>query len=493
MSLKYKAVIGALWTVATSVGGRIVGLVGTFVLTRFLAPESYGEVSVAAVFVMTVGNFLAFGFGQYLVANPNEGPEVVFHATFIQVVAVTLVMAALVGLAPWVGPLFDAPSLSIYVAGLALAVWLDYLAYIPGRVLARDMRFRVLGAKLLVGEVVYACVSVGLAAFTELGAKSMMYGIIARSAVNCTICVSAISLRDWAWPARLRREVVARMWRFGMPMYGANMLHWWARRGDNLVVAGVLGTTVAGQYNLAYNLADIPATQVGEHIGDVLMPSFAKMESSERRQAALCRAVGLLCLVVFPLAVGLGAIGQNLVTVLFDARWQAIGPMLVVLSVLSVVRPVGWLIGAYLLGTNRSRPVFFLELVKTLFLLGFVYALAHVDILWACAGVGLAFFVHAAGSVVVVHRRDGVPISAMLRPMVRPLLSTAPMAAAVVAAGEALQASGTPPLAVVLLQLLVGGGVYVAGALVIARPQARDLLGLLQGAIARRRGVPSAG
>ena len=39
MSLAHKAARGALWTVVSSMGGRAIGVVGTLVMTRFLAPD----------------------------------------------------------------------------------------------------------------------------------------------------------------------------------------------------------------------------------------------------------------------------------------------------------------------------------------------------------------------------------------------------------------------------------------------------------------------
>ena len=71
MALALATVRGALWTIATGVGSRGVGLVGTLVLTRFIAPDAYGEVMVASVVVQTANQITAIGFGQYLVANPD--------------------------------------------------------------------------------------------------------------------------------------------------------------------------------------------------------------------------------------------------------------------------------------------------------------------------------------------------------------------------------------------------------------------------------------
>ena len=75
MSLKYKAVLGAIWTISTSVGGRALGLIGTLLITRFLTPDEYGQVNTAWIFVASVGMFAAFGFGQYIVANPKEDDD----------------------------------------------------------------------------------------------------------------------------------------------------------------------------------------------------------------------------------------------------------------------------------------------------------------------------------------------------------------------------------------------------------------------------------
>ena len=109
-------------------------------------------------------------------------------------------------------------------------------------------------------------------------------------------------------------------------------------------------------YNLAYNLADVPAIQVGEQVGDVLVPSFARMEP-ERRPAALLRSLTLLGLVVFPLAVGLGAVAETVVRALLDPRWHPVAPMLMVLSALSVTRPIGWTVTSYLQARQMPRLI----------------------------------------------------------------------------------------------------------------------------------------
>jgi PST family polysaccharide transporter len=485
VSLASKAVLGAIWSVSTSVGGRVLGLVGTLILTRFLAPSEYGVVSVAIVIVTTVNVLSSPGFGQYVVANSKAGPDVVFHAAFYHIAVGILAVLGLVGLQGVVASAFDMPDLVEYLPTLALAVVFDRVGYLPTRVLARDMRFDVLGMRQLAGEVTYAVIAIALA-WRGWGADAVMWAFFARMVVQALIGVVKVERRAWMAPTKLSMETTREMLDFGLPMTGANVMHFLSGRGDNLVIAGMFGPAAVGFYNFAYNIANIPATHVGEHIGDVLLPSFAKLEKVEDKHRALLRASGLLALVVFPLAVGLAAVAHTVVGVLLDARWAPVAPMLLILSVLSVFRPVGWLVQAYLEAMKRTRTLMILETIKVVLIFGLIYVLGRTGgILWSCTAIGVAFFVFAVGSQWVVHRVDNLGMWAMTKPYVRPLLACAPMAGAVVGVRHLL---GQIVWWGLVLEIVVGGVAYVASAFVIAGPQARDFLNLFLNVLRRRRG-----
>jgi PST family polysaccharide transporter len=61
-----------------------------------------------------------------------------------------------------------------------------------------------------------------------------------------------------------------------------------------------------------------------------------------------------------------------------------VGPMLAILSVLSVVRPIAWLISSYLQARKRPRLVMWLEGLKALSVLGLIPLFGQFGPLWAC-------------------------------------------------------------------------------------------------------------
>ena len=490
MSLKYKAVFGALWSIGGGILARGIGLVGTLALTHFVAPREYGAVSVTAVAAATANAITIIGFGQYVVANPREGDRTVFHATLFHLLVGALAFGGLWAFRDLLGHWLGTPELSQLLPLILVATIIERLAYTPGRVLTRDMRFRVLALRLLIGEVAYVAVAVGLAA-AGLGVMAIVWGILARTVASGALTLFSLSPRKWLDIGPLSTQTTQKMLRYSLPLGAANALHWLSRRGDNLLVAGMFGPAAAGSYNLAYNLADIPATQIGEQIGDVLLPSFAKMQDARARKRALIRAAGLLALVVFPSAVGLGVLAPTLVQAVFDPEWWDIAPMLVLLSILSVLRPLGWLVGAYLQAVQRTRAVLLLEVVKTVGLLALVVALGQIGLLWACAGVGLAFGIHAVASMVVVKRGDGISVKALLMALIPPLAAAFPMALAVLSVRELCQANGCASWLMLAAEVVTGVVTYSASAWLLASHQSRDFVGLLGGAW--RRLAPASG
>jgi PST family polysaccharide transporter len=472
------------------VAARALGLVGTLAVTYFVARQELGEVADAAAAVVLANQFSSLGVGQYYVARPSAGRDVAWHATLVHVVLGILALAGVLLLARPLGVWMRAPSLGRFLPGLAAAALVDRVSYMPERVLARGMRFRVIGLCRTAGELSYTATSVSLAAL-GWGAMCVVAANGARSAVRLAMMLGAVPIRDWLQPSRVSWSTVRAMLRFGVPMSVGTAAGFAARRVDNAIVSGLFGADVVGAYSLAYNVADVPATQVGEQIGDVLLPSFAYLGPAERK-AALVRSTGLLALVTFPLAVGLGAVAPTLVGALLRPEWGDVAPMLAILSALSVLRPIGWTISSYLLARDRPRLDAALEIFKLVAVVVLLLTMGRLGPLSACAAVGLAFALHAFASMVVVRTMDGIGVAELASRCVGPLAACVPMVVAVLGLGEALAGAGVRSCGAVLVaQIVTGAVVYPPAALVLAHSTSRDLLAVITSAL-RRRTAPSA-
>jgi lipopolysaccharide exporter len=460
-------------------------LVGTLVLTRFVAPHDYGEVGVAAVLVLMVQQFSTLGLGQYVIANPDADRSIAFHATFYHLLSGILPLLLLWLLGAWIGPMVEAPNAGRYLPGLIAAGVLDRLMYVPERVLIRDMRFAALSGARSAGDIAYSVVSVALAA-AGFGAMSIVWGNLARALIRTALMILPLHWRDWIEPSRIRLQATRQLFAFGLPLAVAAVGTFASRRWDYLLVSRFFGPGVAGNYALAYNLADVPAIQVGEQVGDVLFPSFARLDA-ERRKEALISSLTLLSLVVFPLAVGLGAVAPTLIRLLLDVRWQPVGPMLVLLSALSITRPIGWTVAAYLKSRQKPRVVMWIEWLTVAVLLLGVATIGRLSPLWTCVAVGVAFGVQALTGLLVVRSADGISLFRLLGAVAGPLGACVALALAVVAVryGAATESWGSALLAL-LAETVAGAIAYLITAFLVARDSSTELVRRVLEAFGRR-------
>ena len=475
MSLAKKAVRGAAWMVIMSIGSRLVGVVGTLLLTHLLAPSVIGEVAVASALVQTTRALSTFGFGQYIVASPKLGADGVFHATAFNLIFAVAGFSILLLIAEPLAPLFNSPTMIVYLPGLVVAGMIERAALIPERILVRDLRFRTQSITRAMSEICYAGSAVAFA-YSGWGGESIVFGNIARACVIALIFFIFVQRSEWLSVCKLNREHTRALFRFGAPLWVSSNAALASRTWDNLLFSSYFGAARMGHYNLAYNLANIPTVNIGEHIADVLLPSFARLKPDERKRALL-RANGLLALLIYPLAVGLGVVAPTLVAALFNEEWQAVAPYLLILSVLSVVRPVAWVITSYLQAVHRTRELMYLGLLKIALLMGIMAALGLISDLWACIGVGIAFGLNTTVSMLVIRHIDGLSMARMASGLIGPLLACGPLVLAVL--GVRSIGIATPWIALVS-EICAGGAAYVLAALVLARSNTADFFGLLK-------------
>jgi lipopolysaccharide exporter len=486
VSLAGKVFSGAAWTIICSIGARVVSLAGTLVLTRFLPPEVAGEVEIAFGLCLTANMLANLGMPAFIVSRRDTGREGVFHATVFHV-GLGLVAGAIILLVRHpLAPLFNAPAMVRYVPGLALALLLDRVSMIPERVLLRELRFRRVALTRGMSELLFSFLVVGLAA-GGLGGDSIVWANLARFSFLLLVFSLSVDRREWLEPCRLSWIRTREMFRFGVPLAVANLSHTAARRWDNLLIGRLFGAGTVGLYKTAYNLADLPATHIGEPVGDVLLPSFGHLEG-EARKRALVHAVSLLALVMFPLAAGLGATGSTFARALLAPAWWGVGPMLSILAAVSAARPVAYAINNYLQARGRTGILMGLEASNVGVLLLLIWLVAPLGPLAASAAAGLSFTVLALCGALVIDRIEGIRFGGFVVALARPTVACVPLVGAVLAVRRGLQAiGGIPPIVALIIEVAAGILAYIPAAFIFAPTASRELVRHVMGLVRRRR------
>lgn len=507
-----KALGGIFWVASTGLGSRIVSLLSTLMLTRYVAPADYGEVQNTYVVVWMVDLLTQFGIPPYIAGRDDLTKKHIAHATFFFHILGVVGLAACLIVARPLGPHLGAPHMHLYMPGFVLATLLQRLSTIPDRLLVRDLRFRASSVVRAAGEVVYAVSSLGLAmagerldftiagqAFVFGGGFAIVWGGVARGVFRTIAMAKLVHVRHWFAFVRPEKDVTRHVAGFGIPITMATLGGIGSRRWDNLAIGNLYGPSQAGIYNFAYNLADVPSSVVGEALGDVLAPSFAKTDPADRPREVR-RWVGFSALLCFPLGVGLSAVAPSLRWMLRD-EWLSAIPMILLLGGLSLTRPAINTLYAYLQLLGRTRALMVLEWSKALGIIAVIALLGRalravspdLDARYgphlACVAVGVVHAVNMLSYQLVAARAGGFRALRIITPIFPPLLACVPMVGAVLVVRLAIgHVDGKPALILrLVLEILAGAFVYVGAVWLVARSMVRDFIGLLKTSILKRR------
>jgi PST family polysaccharide transporter len=463
----------------TSVGARMVGLLGTLVLARYLAPQEYGVVMAASIAATTASSVTTFGVGVYLVANAELSRAETFHASCWFLATGVVASLATLALGGPLGRWSGAPGLTAFLPLLIASTLIERVVYVPERILVRHLRFGRLAPARAAGELVFTGVSVLVAACGG-GAMAIAWGSLARSVCRFAAIVPAVNAREWLEPHRLRAATFARIVGYGIKVTMAGIATMGMRRWDNLLVGRYFGAAAMGAYNYAYNLADTPATAVGDQVSDVIAASFPHVDR-RRRADALVRSCTLVSMIMCPLSIGLAAVAPTIVDVFFDAKWSGVGTMLMALSALSVARPLASILESYFYTAHRPNVVLWLEWASLAGVMCAIAALSRTHVNAACVSVSAVFVLRTLAGMWIVCRQDGVAIADFLAPMMRPIAAGFAMAVGVVAVRASLAAEA--PAVRLVAEVAAGAAIYMCAVWMIARSNCDELMRALRLAV----------
>jgi PST family polysaccharide transporter/lipopolysaccharide exporter len=196
------------------------------------------------------------------------------------------------------------------------------------------------------------------------------------------------------------------------------------------------------------------------------------------------RYVPGMALASMPLALGLAAVAPSVVAAFIASSWAGVAPMLSILCAAAALSPAAALLIAYFQACVRPRLVMFILIFSALAVVATVATIGRLGPLWTCGAVVAATALTLLVCAVALRVHDGVPVTAFLATQVGPLLACALMIGVVLLARLGLDGAGVEQRHLRLgLEVVAGGAAYIAAVFVVARPAARDLLGLLRAAV----------
>ena len=383
--LSRRTVVGAFFTAVSQVSRSVLQFGSTIVLARLLTPDDFGLVGMVMAAIGFVAIFKDLGLSQATIQREEITHEHISALFWINLGLSTGVMIVSAALAPvliWFYGENELLGITLALAGTAL---LGGLTIQHQALLRRQMRFGTLATL----EVASLALKVGAA--ISLAALGYGYWALVVGQVTGAL-VTAIGVWiacDWrpSRPAKTGEEVRA-MVRFGGNVTGFNIVNYFARNLDDMLIGRFAGKGALGLYQKAYELMMLPLTQVNQPISRVALPALSRLVSEpERYRSAYLRILEKVLLITVPLGVFLILTADWLVLAVLGDQWVEASSLLAVMGLMFFTQPLANSTGWLFLSQDRTSEMFRWGLVgSSLSVLSFLVGLP-----WGVFGVAASY------------------------------------------------------------------------------------------------------
>ena len=382
--LKTASINGAAVSFAAQMMKFGLTFLNQVLLARLLMPEDFGLLAMAWPVIAFIQLFADLGLSQATIQRKEINQGQLSFLFWLNVSASGFLAALVIVLSPLVAMFYHEPRVAGVVAALGAMFLVNGLSTQHFAIFTRHLQFRKLA--LIDLTAFFVSMAVGLtAAWSGMGYWSLVVSQASNYLASSSL---AWLLSQW----RPSRPAFPDEWRdmlkFGGNLTGFNLVNYFARNLDNVLIGRYNGEAALGLYDRAYKLLLLPLNQINQPVSRVAMPLLARTQGEpEVYRRAYLRMIEMVMLMIYPGVIFAIVTSHNLITTVLGERWAEVGPIFAVLGIGALFAPLGQSTGWLFISQGRTREMRNWGIVcSAIYVASFVAGLP-----WGPLGVAIAY------------------------------------------------------------------------------------------------------
>jgi len=365
-----KVAKGALWMVLFKFTERSLGIISTIILARLLVPEDFGLIAMAMSIIAVLELMGAFGFDMALIQNQKAERSHYDTAWTFNVLFAVISSILLVLIAVPTANFYHEPRLELIIYFLALGTFITGFENIGVVAFRKDLEFRKEFKFLVLKKVASFSVTIPLAFIME-SYWALVIGILTGKVFSVLISYLMHHYRP-----KLCLSKAAELFSFSKWLLINNILYFLRLHSADFIVGRLLGAHTLGVYTVAFEISNLPTTELIAPINRAVYPGYAKMASDlALLRTGFLNTLTIITLFAIPAGIGILATADLVVRVVLGDKWLEAIPVIQILAIYGVATAIQTNTLYIFLATGKPRISTALSALYVLILLPTLYYL----------------------------------------------------------------------------------------------------------------------
>ena len=389
MSLLKTTAKGVVWTTASTVVRSVVSLLQVAILTRFLEKSDFGIVAIATLFLGFTQIFLDLGISAGIMHKQDTTRNQYSSLFWLNIIMGVLLTAFLCAFAPIISRIYSEPDLTKIIILLSFTVFFSSLGSQHRTVQQKKMRFKYISLVEIITSILSMILAVVLA-YMKFGVYSLVYANLFSAASSGLIFLGIGLYQDKNISFHFKFSETYDYLKIGVFSIGSQVLDYFSRELDILIVSATLGKDITGLYSLCKKLVVAVYSAVNPILTKVITPVFSVIQKEKERVRQLYYdVVESLALLNMPIYCLIAIFATGILNYLYGDQYIDGAMVLSLIALTYGLNTTGNPVGSLQIAMGRTDAGFYWTIIRIIATSVAIYIGAQFSII----GIALSLFV----------------------------------------------------------------------------------------------------
>ena len=364
---------------------QLANFLASIILSRLLVPEEYGYVALITVFTGFVTIFSDAGI-SFAIIRSDYGRTFWRAVTNLSFYIGLILFVMMLMLAYPIAIFYNDITLIVPTMVMALTFIASAMKIAPMAVFTKELDFKYVGQVKLISNLISIGLMISMA-FMGFSYWSLIIPQIVLHLSQFILFEYKLKLGFKIYPFYYTIAAFRKTKSLLTNLSGFNLINYWARNADNLIIGKFYSSYDLGIYNRAYKMLQLSLTLITGLFGTVLYPSLKKFRSEGGDiNPEYGSLLGVISLLNYPIGLVLILFPDPFVRILWGENWMLVADLLPYFGIL----------------------IMFQTLISTT---GHIYLLLEREHLFMLLGVGSAILMVGAIIIGSLYSMKAIAIS----------------------------------------------------------------------------------
>ena len=324
-NIKSKIISGLTWQFAQKILAQFLNFAITVILARLLTPEDYGAVALACMFNVLVGIFVSGSMDAALVQK-KDVDEMDYNTVFFSSLFMSFIIYGVIYFgSPYFAAMYHNEHIASIMRVLALTMPLGALTMVQGAIITRRMEFKKFFFVGITGQIISAAIGI-IMAYRGYGPWALVAQYMVSGITNGCVLIYLVR---WYPKLMFSWTRFRQLFGFAWKKTAAGFIGTLCEQLKGYMIGFKYTAADLAFFNRGEGLPGMFNTNISGTINTVLFPALSQLQGDYVAvKRGMRRAMMTSSYILMPVFLGLAAVSDNVVLILYTDKWAPVIPFM---------------------------------------------------------------------------------------------------------------------------------------------------------------------